>query len=134
MTLIDTSVAVTLAVADHESHGATMDAVGGRTIGLAGHAWFETFSVLTRLPPPARRRPSEVARLLAHNFPQSRFLDVKGQQGVTTRLAELGIAGGSVYDALIGAAARHHGLPLLTRDRRAVDTYRTMGVDFEVLP
>lgn len=134
VTLIDTSVAVTLAVADHESHGATMDAVGGRTIGLAGHAWFETFSVLTRLPPPARRRPSEVARLLAHNFPQSRFLDVNGQQGVTTRLAELGIAGGSVYDALVGAAARHHGLPLLTRDRRAVDTYRTMGVDFEVLP
>lgn len=134
VTLIDTSVAVALAVADHESHRATVDAVGGRTIGLAGHAWFETFSVLTRLPPPARRRPSEVARLLAHNFPQSRFLDVKGQQGVTTGLAQLGIAGGSVYDALVGAAARHHGLPLLTRDRRAVDTYRTMGVDFEVLP
>lgn len=134
VTLIDTSVAVTLAVADHESHGATLDAVGGRTMGLAGHAWFETFSVLTRLPPPARRRPSEVARLLAHNFPQSRFLDVKGQQGVTTRLAEMGIAGGSVYDALVGAAARHHGLPLLTRDRRALDTYRALGVDFDFLP
>lgn len=134
VTLVDTSVAVALAVAEHEAHGPTVNALRGRTIGLAGHAWFETFSVLTRLPSPVRRRPSEVARLLAHNFPESRFLDVKGQQGVTTRLAELGIAGGSVYDALVGAAARHHSLPLLTRDRRALDTYRALGVDFDFLP
>lgn len=133
VTLVDTSVAVALAVAEHSAHGPTVKALRGRTIGLAGHSWFETFSVLTRLPPPARRRPNEVARLLAHNFPQSRFLDVKGQQGVTARLAELGIAGGSVYDALVGAAARHHGLPLLTRDRRALDTYRALGVAFDFL-
>lgn len=132
--LVDTSVAVALSVGDHAAHDATLRALKGKTIGLAGHAWFETFSVLTRLAPPARRRPSEVARLLAHNFPQSRFLDIKGQQGLATRLAELGIAGGSVYDALVGAAARHHGLGLLTRDRRALDTYRALGVDFELLP
>jgi hypothetical protein len=46
--LIDTSVAVALAAAGHEAdHG---KAVGGRRCGLAGHAAFETFSVLTRPP------------------------------------------------------------------------------------
>lgn len=90
--------------------------------------------MLTRLPPPARRRPSEVTRLLAHNFPQSRFLDVKSQQALAGGLARNGIAGGSVYDALVGAVARHHGLGLLTRDRRALDTYRGLGVDVDLLP
>ena len=52
--LVDTSVAVALAVADHEQHDETAQAVGRLTLGLAGHAAFETFSELTRLPPPAR--------------------------------------------------------------------------------
>ena len=49
--LVDTSVAVALTVADHEHHVATFEALGDRRLGLAGHAAFETFSVLTRLPP-----------------------------------------------------------------------------------
>ena len=72
--LVHTSVAVALVVADHEHHLATIGAIGDRRLGLAGHAAFETFSVLTRLPPPARRPPDVVARLLADNFPQNRFL------------------------------------------------------------
>lgn len=131
--LVDTSVAVALVVADHEAHLATAEAVGGRTLGLAGHAWFETYSVLTRLPPPARRRPGEVARLLAHDFPSSRFLDAKDHEALGVRLAGLGIAGGSVYDALVGAVARHHELPLATRDVRAMGIYRALEVDVEVL-
>jgi predicted nucleic acid-binding protein len=35
-----------------------------------------------------------------------------------------------VYDALVGAAAVQHGLSLMTRDRRAADTYRRLGVTF----
>ncbi len=53
--LVDTSIAVALTVADHEHHETTLRALGTRRLGLAGHAAFETFSVLTRLPPPARR-------------------------------------------------------------------------------
>jgi hypothetical protein len=53
--LVDTSVVVALTVADHEHHDATFGALGSRRLGLAGHAAFETFSVLTRLPHPARR-------------------------------------------------------------------------------
>ena len=42
--LLDTSTAVALIVEDHEAHHATLDQVRGRRLGLAGHAWFETYS------------------------------------------------------------------------------------------
>ena len=48
-------------------------------------------------------------------------------------LGKAGIAGGSVYDALVGATAIEHGLKLATRDRRALVTYRALQVDVEVL-
>jgi len=38
-----------------------------------------------------------------------------------------------VYDALVGAAAVQHGLTLVTRDRRAADTYRRLDVTFVLL-
>jgi len=131
--LVDTSVAVALTVADHEHHNATFIALQGRRLGLAGHAAFETFSVLTRLPAPARRTPATVARLLATGFPHSRFLGADASRSLFERLDSLGIAGGSVYDALVGAAAADHGLKLATRDRRALDTYRALGVEVEFL-
>ena len=49
------------------------------------------------------------------------------------RLAELGIARGVVYDALVAAAAAGHGLPPATRDRRATQTYRALDADLEIL-
>lgn len=132
--LVDTSVAVALAVADHEHHETTFRAVGDRRLGLAGHAAFETFSVLTRLPPPARRTPAAVARLLAADFPHSKFLGAKAAAALLEDLHALGVAGGAVYDALVGAAANEHGLPLATRDRRALETYRVLEVHVEFVP
>jgi predicted nucleic acid-binding protein len=131
--LIDTSVAVALAVADHEHHQATRQAIGGRSCGLSGHAAFETFSVLTRLPMPSRRTPRAVARLLAHNFPGSRFLGAQAAEQLHARLAPLGIAGGAVYDALVAAAAAENGITQATRDRRAAETYRTLDIGFELI-
>ena len=131
--LVDTSVAVALVVADHEHHEAVAGAVGPRRLGLAGHAAFETFSVLTRLPPPARRHPKIVARLIRTSFPASQFLDRDETAALLDRLADLGIAGGAVYDALVGAVAAARSLPLVTRDARAVDVYRTLDVDVQLL-
>ncbi len=48
-------------------------------------------------------------------------------------LGKAGIAGGSVYDALVGATAIEHQIKLATRDQRAVATYRALQVDVEVL-
>src|SRR5438270_8992603 len=131
--LVDTSVAVALSVADHRDHEATVAAVGGRRLGLAGHAAFEAFSVLTRLPAPARRTPATVARLLAANFPHTRFLSEPGAAALLGDLEARGIAGGSVYDALVGAVAAEHRLALATRDRRALDTYRALSVEVELI-
>lgn len=131
--LVDTSVAVALMVADHEHHDDTFDALQGRRLGLAGHAAFETFSVLTRLPGPARRTPATVARLLAQGFPHSRFLGADASRSLLRRLDSIGIAGGSVYDALVAATAAEHGLALASRDRRALETYRALDVVVERL-
>ncbi len=131
--LADTSVAVAIVVGDHEHHASTLRTIGDRSVGLAGHAAFETFSVLTRLPPPARRSPDAVMRLMSSNFPTIRFLTPPAAESLLSQLASLGIAGGSVYDALVGAAAVESGLALLTRDARAVPVYRALHVDIEVI-
>lgn len=131
--LVDTSIAVALAVSGHEAHGQLIKGLEGLTLGLSGHAAFETYSVLTRLPPPKRLPPAAVARLLAANFPQSRFIGPEATQRLLVKLPELGIAGGSVYDALVAAAAVDHNLCLVTRDRRALETYRALNVQLEVL-
>lgn len=131
--LVDTSVAVALVVADHEHHASVTRAVGRRRLGLAGHAAFETFSVLTRLPSPARREPGVVARILEAGFPATRFLGADDARKLYGRLASHGIAGGAVYDALVGQVAVSHGLPLATRDARAVDVYRTLDVKLELI-
>ena len=131
--LVDTSVAVALVVADHDQHSAVSAAVGARRLGLAGHAAFETFSVLTRLPPPARRSASVVEQLIRANFPASRFLGAADTAALFERLADLGIAGGAVYDALVGAVSVAEGIPLATRDARALDVYRTLDVQFELI-
>jgi predicted nucleic acid-binding protein len=126
--LLDTSAAVALVVEDHEAHAATLAAVRGRRLGLAGHAWFETYSVLTRLPGGLRRSAADVAALLAHDFPATEFLADEAAAALGPELARLRISGGSVYDALVGAAARQHGRSLVSGDARARSVYEALGV------
>lgn len=131
--LVDTSVAVALIVSDHDHHRTVTAGLARRRLGLAGHAAFETYSVLTRLPPPARRTPAAVAELLAFNFPGTRFLGPAAASGLIGRLAGLHLSGGSIYDALVGATALEHGMPLVTRDHRALATYRALDVEVQLL-
>lgn len=129
--LVDTSVAVALSVADHTHHEVVFEALSGRRLGLAGHAAFETYSVLTRMPPPARLTPAAARRVLQTNFPYTRFLGPEAATELLASLPAYGIAGGSVYDALAGAVAKEHGIPLGTRDRRAANSYRALELDVE---
>lgn len=126
--LVDTSVAIAIVLADHADHEDTLEAVRGLRLGLAGHAWFETYSVLTRLPPGQRRSPEAVHAILAADFPLTRFVHPGDAHGLAAELARLRISGGSVYDALVGATARDCGMLLLSRDRRARATYDSLGV------
>ena len=131
--LVDTSVAVPLVVADHDQHEAISEHVSGAHLGLSGHAAFETYSVLTRLPSPLRRNPRTVNKILAASFPGSVFLSPERAAALLRELPGSNISGGAVYDALVGAAAVEAGLRLLSSDRRAVDTYRLLDVDVELL-
>ncbi len=94
---------------------------------------FETYSVLTRLPVPLRLSAGQAASVLAITFPEDCWLDTKATGDLRERLARLDIVGGSVYDALVGHAAVTNNRALLTRDRRAERTYRSLGVQYRFL-
>ena len=48
-------------------------------------------------------------------------------------IADLGVSGGAVYDALVGAAARQHQRPLVSADARARPVYEALGVELEMI-
>jgi predicted nucleic acid-binding protein len=129
--LLDTSAALALVIEDHDHFSAVSARVESLTLGLAGHAHFEVFSTLTRLPEPMRVTASVAAAIIVDSFPESRFLGENGQAALLAEFAAGGISGGAVYDALVGCAAREHGVTLLTCDRRAERTYQALGVTYE---
>jgi predicted nucleic acid-binding protein len=131
--LLDTSVAVAFLVSDHTEHDLVFEALADRDLGLSGHAAFETFSVLTRLPGASRLSAATAVELIESNFPQTRCLSPTATGRLLASFARRSIAGGSVYDALVGAAAAEHGLPLATRDLRALGTYRQLDFEIELL-
>lgn len=124
---VDTSVAVPLLVSTHAAHGAVVRWWADREVALSGHALAETYSVLTRLPGDIRVSPSDAARLLEDRFAPPLLLDSRTARRLPEVLSRMEIAGGAVYDALVGLAAVEHGLDLATRDARARDTYERVG-------
>ena len=110
--LFDSSAAVPLLVHDHEFHGAVLDIADRSRRGLAGHAWFETYSVLTRMPAGVRRSPhGRLHRACDPRFPETRFLEPDAALALRGELAERRIAGGAVFDALGGCRGAPAGRP-----------------------
>ena len=126
----DTSVAVAALDPTHEAHPACRRVLVELRPALAGHATFETYSVLTRLPLPLRLNASQASAVLGAAFSADCWLDATGTGELRQRLAGLDIVGGSVYDALVGQAAVTNNRTLLTRDRRAERTYRSLEVEY----
>lgn len=124
----DTSVAVAALDPSHEAHAACRTALVDLRPALAGHAAFETYSVLTRLPIPLRLAPDQATEVLGAAFPEVCWITGRDSARLRAELGGLGIVGGSVYDALVGRAAAANGRHLLTRDRRAERTYRALDV------
>lgn len=132
MIAVDTSVVVAAFASWHEGHAAAQ-AVLSRRPRLIAHVAIETYSVLTRLPPPHRASPSSVADFLTQAFAApSLVLAPEACLELIVGAARNAVAGGAIYDALVGATARNAGATLLTRDRRAIPTYQALGVAFEV--
>lgn len=126
-------MAVAALAAWHVAHGSARRAAAGAAI--PAHARLETYSLLTRLPPPHRLAPTVVASLLHHWFPANLTLVPSARLSVEVveQCSRNGVDGGAVYDALVGLTALEAGRTLLTRDARAARTYRQLGVDIELV-
>ena len=126
----DSSVVVAALAPWHEAHAAARRALRDARPDLIAHVAFETTAVLSRLREGHRVAPAVVAEALRRGFP-ARWLTLDGMR--TRRALEAavtaGLRGGALYDALIAATAAHHGLRLLSADRRARRTYEALGVD-----
>lgn len=129
----DTSVLVASFATWHEGHAAALRALS-RGVRLIAHAAVETYSVLTRLPPP-HRVSAAVAQAYLANLASGDYLMLAAHShpGMICQLAEHNITGGAAYDALIGSTATAAGAVLLTRDRRALPTYEKLNVQFELV-
>ena len=130
---IDTSVAIPLIVRTHDAHAAVVRWWSGREVVLSGHALVETFSVLTRLPGDLRMSPDGAAELMRARFGPPLLLGPDTASRLPDVLGRLGVAGGAVYDALVGLAAVEHDAVLVTRDGRARATYELVGAQVLVL-
>ncbi|HEX4863152.1 MAG TPA: PIN domain-containing protein [Acidimicrobiales bacterium] len=130
---IDTSVAVALLLRRHEAHSVVTTWRDGRKVALCGHAWIETYAVLTRLPGTARINPADALRLLNSNFSAPISPRPETLRGALETLAGAGIAGGATYDGWVALAARDNDAILVSRDARAEATYRRIGVEVEMV-
>ena len=134
MIAIDSSVAIAAFATWHEAHSSALEVLARRP-QLAAHSAVETFSVLTRLPPPHRVPHTIVAHYLDDMFPPSDRLVTRPRtmRDLPRIASDAGISGGRVHDALIGITARDAGAALVTRDVRAEPTYRALGVTVELM-
>ena len=133
MKVADTSLVVAAFASWHEKHGPARSALDDG-LGLVDHCALETFSVLTRLPPPHRAAAGLVRDFLSARFPQPLLrLGPASFRALVLGLAERRIAGGAAYDALVAATAAAHRAVIVTCDRRAVPVYERYEVRADVL-
>ncbi|MFV0458296.1 MAG: type II toxin-antitoxin system VapC family toxin [Actinomycetales bacterium] len=130
---VDTSVAIPLLVASHPEHQEVIAWASHRTLTLSGHAFVETYAVLTRLPGDARVSATDAVRLIKENFVAPLTLSGELATTVPAILAESGVAGGATYDGLVALAALEHRATLVTRDARARSTYEALNVEVRIL-
>lgn len=110
--LLDTSVLVAALVRSHPRHADTRPWLARALAGevalvVAAHTLAELHATLTALPVRPRISPQTALRLRTESLPRTTkvvALTADDYQVVVQRMAELGLAGGVVYDALIARA------------------------------
>lgn len=133
MRAADTSLVVAAFASWHEKHDAARGALDGG-LRLVEHCALETYSVLTRLPPPHRVRGEIVRDFLKARFPEPLLrLSAASYRDFLSGLPDRGMSGGAAYDALVAATAGDHGAELVTCDRRAAPVYERYGVRIHIL-
>jgi predicted nucleic acid-binding protein len=129
----DTSLVIAAFASWHESHEAARRALDGG-LRLIEHCALETYSVLTRLPPPHRTSGTIVRDFLETRFPEPFLrLSARAYKDFILGLPDHGITGGGAYDALVAATAAGCGAGLVTCDRRALPVYERYGLRTQLL-
>lgn len=133
MLAVDTSVVVAAFAGWHDGHDAALGVLARRP-RLPVHVLLESYSVLTRFPPPHRTSPATATAFLESRFAEPPIgLSPAECRRLVADAAKNGVAGGAISDALIAWTAKRAGATLLTRDRRAVRVYEAVGVRFELV-
>ena len=104
----------------------------GRIGALPAHVLLETYSWLTGMrghsvSPKTVLSSFDALNIAVVQLPPGQYLRL------LARFAGSGRSGAAIYDAQIAATAKHHGLTLLSRDRRAAKVYDLVGVDYELI-
>lgn len=110
----DTSVLVAAMIQGHPQHELALPWLdrgrrGTLTFLVAAHSLAEVYAVLSSCPTRPRLGPSLAARLVRENVQASArviALSARDYVAVIQRMAEAGLAGGVVYDALLARAAQ----------------------------
>lgn len=134
----DTSVLVAAFVPVHPRHEPAFDRVrrafaGEYSLLTSTHNLAELYSVLTTLPLSPRVAPAAAARIIRENL-EGRAeivpLDAADYREVIYRLAEAGLGGGIVYDALARRAAIRAGAEVIVTLNQK--DFRRVGPDSEI--
>lgn len=133
MKAVDTSVVVTAFTESDPSSDAAVAILNG-DCALPAHAAFEVYSVLTRSPAPLRTPPRVAIEQLRAAF-DDRIIQLSKRDVLPfiDRMADAGVVGRAVYDALVAETARRHDVTLVSRDRKAAPIYQAVGVQVEYL-
>ena len=117
----------------HEHHEAAAEALDGLAV-LPAHVLLEAYSVLTRLPAGLAVDAGTACDVLAERFPEPPLtLAAAKRKALISTLARAGVVGGASYDGLVALEAAAHDRPLLTLDRRAVETYQRLGAAHQII-
>ncbi len=126
-TLFDTSVIISGMIESHPMHARCLPwlqrAKAGEIEGIVvSHTLAETYAVLTTLPVKPRISPLLAQRLIDNNLQAVASivpLTIADYRNTIRRMAEMGLSGGTVYDALIATVGR----------RLSVDKLLTLNAD-----
>jgi predicted nucleic acid-binding protein len=128
MKAADTSLVVAAFASWHEHHELARPVLDDG-VHLIEHCALETYSVLTRLPPPHRCSGAVVRDFIRTRFPRPFLrLDAGMYKDFILGLPEHDVTGGAAYDALVAATAAGCRAELVTCDRRAAAVYESYGV------
>ncbi|MGO8757183.1 MAG: type II toxin-antitoxin system VapC family toxin [Terracidiphilus sp.] len=108
---LDTSVLIAACDSEQPGHGRSRQLLASatqETSACGAHTLAEVYTVLSRLPGGGRQRPKLAGQLIAQIADRVTVVPLTAEeyQDTIRSAARFGVAGGSIYDALLVACAR----------------------------